>query len=645
MPRLKKAPAQDLDEAIRRSEEQLRDSEERYRALFEHNPLMIFTVDEAGITRSVNQEGARQLGYRSEELVGRPVLQVFHEDDRAAVQRSFSDCLRTPDRVVRWEFRKVRKTGEVLWVREIIRPVRSRDSGIVALVVCEDITEWRRAQQALSESEERYRQMFENNPLPMYVYDVETDEFLAVNDSAVQCYGYAREEFLGMTVQALQPAEETVKIRAGAGGPLRHTKKDGTAMLVEANSHGIDFGGRKARVVLINDVTERQKAEQALLHAQKLESVGLLAGGIAHDFNNLLMGVLGNSDLALQQLDSGSRIAPHLQQIKNASLKAAELCRQLLAYAGKGRFDLSFLDLNAMITDLTTLLKHSIRKGVVLRLDLDPALPAVLGDKVQVQQVIMNLVINSSEAIGASEGEIRIATRRVRADRDYLERAHLARDLREGAYCLFEVRDTGCGMGPETLQRIFDPFFTTKFTGRGLGLAAVLGIVKGHGGAVRVESEEAAGTRFTVFLPSQERTPTTVEREDAVPADEWQGEGTILVVDDEETVREVSKLMLPALGFGALVAADGYEACELLREHENEVVAVLLDLTMPRMDGVRALQELRKIKPGIKVLLMSGYDETQAVDRFANQSLDSFLQKPFTRKQLREKLKAVLATL
>lgn len=638
-------------EAIRKSQEQLRESEERYRALFEHNPLMIFTVDENGTTRSVNKEGARQLGYRSEELVGKQVLEVFHKDDRAAVQRSFTDCLRTPDQVVRWEFRKVRKTGEVLWVREIIRPVCSKDSGIVALIVCEDITEWKRAQQALSESEERYRQMFENNPLPMYVYDLETLEFLAVNDSAVQHYGYSREEFLRMTIEGIRPAEDTPKIRgiieenpdrARLAGPLRHTKKDGTVIQVDVNSHGINFGGRRARVVLINDVTERKKAEQALLHSQKLESVGLLAGGIAHDFNNLLMGVLGNSDLALQQLEKGSKIEAHIQQIKNASLKAAELCRQLLAYSGKGRFDLSFLDLNAMIQDLMTLLKHSIHKGITLRLNLDPELPAVLGDKVQVQQVIMNLVINSSEAIGGSEGEIFITTKKVRADRDYLQCEHLVQDLREGDYVLFEVKDTGCGMDPETLQRIFDPFFTTKFTGRGLGLAAVLGIVKGHGGAVRVDSEEVVGTTFKILLPSQEQTPPAVEREEPAAGDEWQGEGTILVVDDEEAVRAVSELMLPTLGFGVLVTADGYEACEVLRGHEHEVVAVLLDLTMPRMDGAKALRDLRRIKPGIKVLLMSGYDEKEAVNRFTNEGFNSFLQKPFTRKQLQQKLMAML---
>jgi PAS domain S-box-containing protein len=639
------------DEAIRKSQEQLRDSEERYRALFEHNPLMIFTVDENGITRSVNQEGARQLGYRSEDLVGRPVLEVFHENDRAAVQRSFTDCLRTPDKVVRWEFRKVRRTGEVLWVREIIRPVRSRDSGIVALIVCEDITEWKRAQQALSDSEERYRQMFENNPLPMYVYDPETLEFLAVNDSAVQAYGYSREEFLGMTIKEIQRTEDIAKTlrindgqpgRARVAGPLRHTRKDGTLIQVEVNSHGIDFGGRRARVVLINDVTERKKAEQALLHAQKLESVGLLAGGIAHDFNNLLMGVLGNTDLALQALDPGSRIEVHIQQIKNASLKAAELCRQLLAYSGRGRFDLSFLELNATIKDLMTLLEHSIHKGIALRLDLDPELPPVLGDKVQIQQVIMNLVINSSEAIGDGEGEIVISTKAVRADHDSVQWAHLGQDLQDGEYVLFEVQDTGCGMGPETLQRIFDPFFTTKFTGRGLGLAAVLGIVKGHAGAVRVDSEEVKGTTFKILLPAQKRTPLTVEGEKPDPGDGWKGEGTILVIDDEEAVRAVAELMLPTLGFGVLVTADGYTACEILREHEHEVVAVLLDLTMPRMDGARALQELRKIKPGVKVLLMSGFDEKEAVNRVTNEGFDSFLQKPFGRKQLQEKLKAML---
>ena len=506
----------------------------------------------------------------------------------------------------------------------------------------------------LRASEERYRQMFENNPMPMFVYDLETLQYLSVNDAAIEHYGYARSEFLAMTVKEIRPAEDVPLLmriisedpkQSRRSGPLRHKKKDGTIIEIEAWSHWINFAGRNARVVMVNDVTDRKKAEQALLHSQKLESLGILAGGIAHDFNNLLMGVLGNSDLALQKLDSGSRIGIHLQQIKKASMRAAELCRQLLAYSGKGRLDVSFFDLNRMIRELTTLLELSIHKGVTLKLCLEEGLPHLLGDKVQIQQVIMNLVINSSEAIGEKQGQITIITKKLHIDRGYLPFSRFTPEPLEGDYILFEVKDNGCGMEAGTLLRIFDPFFTTKFTGRGLGLAAVLGIVKGHGGALKVDSEQGVGTTFNILFPSHsgEKAATSSQESSQPGNEDWQGRGTILVVDDEEAVRAVSELILPTLGFTALVAPDGFRACELLHAHRDEVAAVMLDLTMPKMDGVRAVQELRKIKPGIKVLLMSGYDEEEAVNRFTNEGFDCFLQKPFVRNQLRDKLRIALA--
>jgi len=258
----------------------------------------------------------------------------------------------------------------------------------------------------------------------------------------------------------------------------------------------------------------------------------------------------------------------------------------------------------------------------------------------------MNLVINSSEAIGDKEGLITVTTKKIHADRGYLSFARFAPEPAEGDYIMFEVKDNGCGMDSETLPRIFDPFFTTKFTGRGLGLAAVLGIVKGHGGAFKVDSAAGEGTTFKILFPShdQQQTPVSHPSDPAKSAagEDWVGDGFILVVDDEEAVRAVSELILPTLGFNALLAADGFQACELLHEHRDDVVAVMLDLTMPKMDGVKAVQELRKIKSSLKVLLMSGYDEDEAVNRFTNEGFDCFLQKPFMRGQLRDKLKLML---
>lgn len=647
----------DVTEA-RRTREALENQRAFFRQVIDMNPNFVFAKDREGRFTLVNQAVAEAYGMPVDKLVGKSDAEV--NSNPQEVEHFRQDDLEVMDsRREKFISEEVitDATGKKRWLQTIKRPLADSHGEVnQVLGVATDITERKRAEEALRESEERYRLMFENNPMPMFVYEVDTLMFLSVNEAAIRHYGYTRQEFLKMNIKEIRPAEDVPLLmrilsenpdQSRMYGPIRHKKKDGSVIEVEISSHRINFAGRAARVVMVNDVTERKKAEQALLHSQKLESLGILAGGIAHDFNNLLMGVLGNSDLALQKLEPGSRLEVHLQQIKNASMRAAELCRQLLAYSGKGRFDVSFLDLNAMIRELTTLLKLSIHKGVTLNLCLENNLPNLLGDKVQIQQVIMNLVINSSEAIGDREGSITVTTKQIHADRGYLAFTHVTPDLPEGDYLLFEVRDTGCGMDSETLPRIFDPFFTTKFTGRGLGLAAVLGIVKGHGGALKVESVRGEGTTFRILFPSHAgEKPSAVRSSDPAKSenDGWLGRGTVLVVDDEEAVRAVSELILPTIGFATLVAADGFQACELLHRHREDIVAVLLDLTMPKMDGVKAVQELRKIKPGIKVLLMSGYDEDEAVNRFTNEGFDCFLQKPFVRGQLRDKLRSMLET-
>ena len=636
------------------SQEQLRQSENRFRDIIEHSKELFYTHTPDHVLTYVSPQARFFLGCDPKEAMVRwtefvtdhPVNKEAMEHTERAIQTGKPQPI--------YPIELITRDGRKIWVEVDEAPI-VQDGKTVAIVgALRDITERKRSEEALRESEERHRLMFEDNPMPMWVFDGETLQFLSVNDASIKHYGYTRQEFLSMTIKEIRPPEDIPLLmrilaehpeESRIYGPIHHKKKDGTVIEVEISSHRINFAGRKARVVMVNDVTERKKAEQALLHSQKLESLGILAGGIAHDFNNLLMGVLGNSDLALQKLDPGSRIEIHLRQIKKASMRAAELCRQLLAYSGKGRLDVSFLDLNGMIKELTTLLELSIHKGVALNLCLENNLPHLLGDKVQIQQVIMNLVINSSEAIGDKEGSIIITTKKLHADRSYLSFSRFTPELSEGDYILFEVKDNGCGMDSGTLPQIFDPFFTTKFTGRGLGLAAVLGIVKGHGGALKVDSAKGEGTTFKILFPSHgNERAAPVRSGDPLKSgnEEWLGRGTILVVDDEEAVRAVSELILPTIGFLALVAPDGFRACELLHAHRDNVVAVMLDLTMPKMDGVRTVQELRKIKPGIKVLLMSGYDEEEAIDRFTNEGFDCFLQKPFVRSQLRDKLRSVL---
>ena len=386
---------------------------------------------------------------------------------------------------------------------------------------------------------------------------------------------------------------------------------------------------------------DRRTMERKLQERQKLESLGLLAGGIAHDFNNLLTGVLGNASLARSSLPMGSELGIYLDDIEKTSRHASDLCRQMLAYSGAGRFMVETLQLNELIEDMTQLLRLSISKTAVLKYDLTDNLPAIEADAAQMRQIILNLVVNSSEAIGDRSGIINISTGMMRADRAYLTETHLSPDLPEGDYIFLELSDDGCGMDEETRAKIFDPFFTTKFTGRGLGLAAVLGIVRGHKGAMKVYSEPRKGTTFKLLLPCSEQE---LEERVGVSSDaaSWRGSGTVLIVDDEETVQTVAARILESLGFEVVIAPDGRQALKIYRDRFAEIAAVVLDLTMPHMDGEATFRELRQINPNVKTLLISGFNEQEAITRFTGKGLAGFMQKPFGPDDLAENLRAVL---
>jgi PAS domain S-box-containing protein len=409
----------------------------------------------------------------------------------------------------------------------------------------------------------------------------------------------------------------------------------------------IDIHDRKAAEA------ERKALEHKLLETQKLESLGVLAGGIAHDFNNLLMTILGNAELALLDLPPQAPARTSVARIELAARRAAELTGQMLAYAGKGRMVIELFEMNMLVEEITALLDVSIAKTTTLRYMLAPQLPPITGDATQIRQVIMNLVLNAAEAVGAATSTIVVATGVLYVDRSYLSGTWLAPELPEGSYVFLEVVDDGSGMSPETLAKIFDPFFTTKFTGRGLGLAAVLGIVRSHGGAIKVTSAPGQGTTFTILFPAvladQEHTRALESNTGeapalppaAAPADT--PARLLLVIDDEEGVRSVAVRMLERFGFTAIPAADGRAGVDLFREHADNIAAVLLDLTMPRLDGEQTMREIQAIRPDARVVIMSGYDQQSLTERFAGLSPAGFLQKPFQPAALRKILEQVLA--
>jgi len=320
---------------------------------------------------------------------------------------------------------------------------------------------------------------------------------------------------------------------------------------------------------------------------------------------------------------------PILEQIELATHRAADLCKQMLAYSGKGRFVVQQLDLNTLVEDTTHLLNISINKNCVLRFNLATKLPSIAVDATQIRQIIMNLVINASEAISTRSGVIAISTGVARVNKDYINTLLHPGGITEGDYVFLEVSDDGIGMNASTLEKIFDPFFTTKFTGRGLGLAAVLGIIRGHKGALKVYSEIGRGTTFKILLPCSDAPAERIQSNPRLSVAPWRGQGTVLVVDDEETVRTVSARILESLGFTTVLATDGQDALETYQREPARFTLVLLDLTMPHLDGEETFRQLRHLNPGVKVVLMSGFNQQEAISRFTGKGLAGFVQKPF----------------
>jgi PAS domain S-box-containing protein len=503
---------------------------------------------------------------------------------------------------------------------------------------------------------EQLRVLFETSQAGIVLIDPDGTIRFA-NSRMAEMFGYSHpDELIGSSyTERLHPEQRSIggtRMRQLILGEIdqvateRHyIRKDGSDFwgYLSGRRQEDSSGDLIALIAHILDVTDRKKAEeerlkleQQILHTQKLESLGILAGGIAHDFNNILMAIIGNADLALMRVSKESPVADHLRRIEQAAAQAADLARQMLAYSGKGKFVVDHIDLSCLLQEMLHMLEVSVSKKAVLRLNLTPNLPLIEADATQMRQIIMNLIINASEAIGDKSGVIAITTGCMDCDRDYLNHAWLDDNITEGLYVYLEIADTGCGMDKETLARIFDPFFTTKFTGRGLGMSAVLGIVRGHKGAIKIYSEVGRGSTFKVLLPAGDR-PAELFRQDT-GHDDWQGSGAVLLVDDEETVRAIGKEMLLMLGFQVLTADDGRAALEIFRSTPG-IAFVILDLTMPHMDGEECFRELRRLQPDIKVLMSSGYNEQEVSERFAGKGLAGFIQKPYNLSVLREAIK------
>ena len=477
------------------------------------------------------------------------------------------------------------------------------------------------------------------------------------NTSVERLLGYRRDEVIGNTTDMLyfdrridkarNEVQEALEKQGFHIGKATAKHKDGGTLPIEIISG--DLKGRGGAVLLLHDVTERDKAERTrhelelqVQQRQKLESLGVLAGGIAHDFNNLLMVIHGDAELALRHIPAESEADALVRDILTAAMRAGDLCGQMLAYAGKGRCVIQPLVLSDVVQEMGRLLEVPIAKSTSVVYRLAPSLPPIEGDVVQIHQIIMNLITNAAESIGEQEGRVIISTDAVECDEAFLQSC-FASDATPGRFVCLEVSDSGCGMDEETRARIFDPFFTTKFTGRGLGLSAVLGVIRSHGGTLKVRSAPGKGTAFKVFFPVSERTVPRSE-ESEVP-DDWKGHGTILLVDDEEPVRDVTTRLLQSLGFDVLTAGNGREAVRQFRQHADRIRAVILDVTMPRMGGKEAMIQIRRIDPAARVILASGFsfEDVGGSHEDRGGAPSAFIHKPFNLGTLRRHLRQVLA--
>lgn len=606
---------------------------------------LLFTWSNEAAHHILGEEGAR--------LMGRPIDEAFPVLADSRVAR---ECARVA--AMGGVFEEVHLTYADQRIAGAFEIHAFQPAANTVALLFREVTERARMQHALSVSEKRLSSIF--RAVPVGIGLSVNGVIREANDHMCDLTGYAREELLGIPTRRLYQddveyervarALSEEEIRTGSASvETRWVRKSGSLIDVLLGTAPLLPGDLSEGVTFTAlDITDRKRAEAEQLglearmqHTQKLESLGVLAGGIAHDFNNILMAILGHADLADSRLSPVSPARENLQEIERAARRAADLCRQMLAYSGKGRFVVRHLDINEVITEMEEMLQVSITKKSSLRFRLSRNIPSVEADVAQIRQVIMNLVINASEAIGDGSGVISVGTGVMSCDRSYLDGTFVDEQLPEGSYVCLEVSDDGAGMDESTRERIFEPFYTTKFTGRGLGLSAVLGIVRGHKGAIKVYSEPGRGTTIKVLFPASEAPAQRLER-DPPQAPQWRGSGTVLIADDEESVRKVGGQMLAHIGFQPLLAADGQQALSSFLLHRDSIVCVVVDLTMPAMDGEETFREIHRIDPGIPVILSSGYNEQEAVQRFVGKGLAGFLQKPYQLAQLRRKLKEVL---
>ncbi len=615
--------------------------------LLDESPDSVVILQD-GVYRHVNRTFHRTFGYTREDVEGGlSFFELVRKEDLEGVRHRYERRLEGDELPRTFRLDLITKSGATVPC-ETSASLIEFEGRPADLVFIRDVSERKSAEEALVRERSFQAQIMKTIGALVVVLDPE-GRITLFNRSCERVTGYSFEEVKGEKVwDRLLDSEETEPVKQvfenlKAGRfPNQFENywicKSGARRLIAWSNTAIvgELGDVEHIVGTGIDITERRRADEERLkleakmrQAQKLESLGVLAGGIAHDFNNLLTGILGNAGLALLDTAAGAPTRQNLLDIEAAAKRAADLARQMLAYSGRGNFVTGELDLRALVDETAHLLEASISKKTSLRFEFAPDVPPVEADATGLGQIVMNLVVNASEALGEENGVVKVRTGVMDCTEEYLRDIYLEEDLAEGRYCYFEVSDTGCGMDPETLGKIFDPFFSTKFAGRGLGLAAVMGIVRSHSGGIRVVSEPGKGTTVRVLLPAKTGSASGGADGDGRREQSGLQGKTVLLVDDEETVRRVGASMLDRLGCQVETAPDGRTAIEIFAENPSRFDCVILDLTMPRMGGEECFERLREIRDDVVVVLSSGYSEQELANRVAGRGMAGFLQKPY----------------
>ncbi len=621
--------------------------------------VMFVAMDKEGTVTLANRKACEVLGWKGKDIVGKNWFDNFLPVHlRKTVKSVARQILRGDLKPVEiYENPVLTKSGHerlIAWHNTTLRNEAGEITG--HLSAGEDITNRRQTEEKLLLGD----RILETSQDHISVVGSDYT-YHYVNKAYTDAHGLPVSQIIGKNVADLLGTKifkKTVKPNLDmcfAGNEIHYEswfsfKKTGNRYMVVAYLPLLESDRSiSSAVVISHDITslknaelEKQEMERQVLQAQKLESLGVLAGGIAHDFNNILMAILGNADLAMMDVSTANPAYSNIKAIETAAKRAADLAKQMLAYSGKGKFLIEKISLNEAVDEMTHILEVSISKKAVIKYHYSHSLPLVEADATQIRQIIMNLVTNASDAIDRTSGVISINTGAMDCNSDYLSSTYIDEALDSGQYVYMEVTDTGCGMSKETQKRLFDPFFTTKFTGRGLGLSAVLGIIRGHKGAIKVYSEPGRGTSIKVLFPACDYSDISQKQLNGEAEGLWTCSGTILLVDDEETILSVGKQMLERIGFDVLTASDGNEAVKLFRENPSKITLVILDLIMPHLDGEETFRELRRIRKDVLVVMCSGYNEQEVTQRFAGKSIAGFIHKPYVYKELVARVKKVL---